>query len=461
VNTADGTGRLDWDADDNATPNLVDNQWHFVAVTFDRDATMNVYLDGELKQSDPADDSKNMTLAPGDMAPDALPFTIMQDATGAYGDDFEAMLDDVRIWKGKALSAEEITEAFNFTIEQPGDETYGADIYLPLDTDLNDLSGNGINATDAGTEPTQFVEDAIRGTVAEFPVAAHAQFPVDNLLLDFGADNFSVSFWIKIDPNIPTGGDPVILSNKDWGSGGNPGFLVALDGADDASSHLWTVNVADGTGRLDWDADDNATPNLKDGHWHFVAVAFDRASTLNVYFDGELRQSDPADDSKNLTLVTGSLTTPFPLTIMQDGTGAYGDDFAARLDNIRIWKGKIISAEEVATIFEEDEGNGDGGSGEIVLGNSPFEKESDTFKIYPNPVLDHQAFITYRLSSASEVSISIFDSTGKKVQTILNEKAAAGEHTVTWDTSAYQPGLYYYRLEGTHIQKFGRVIVLK
>jgi len=421
-----------------------------------------VYLDGELKQSDPADDSKNLTLAPGDMAPDDLPFTIMQDATGAYGHDFEAMLDDVRVWKGKVLSAEEITEVFNFTIEQPNDETYGADVYLPLDMDLNDLSGNVVNATDAGAEPTQFVEDAIRGTVAEFPVAAHAQFPADAPLLDFGTENFSVSFWIKIDPNIPTGGDPVILSNKDWGSGGNPGFLVALDGADDPSAHLWTVNAADGAGgRIDWDADDNATPNLKDGHWHFVAVAFDRASTMNVYFDGELRQSDPAEDSKDLTLVPGSLTSEFPLTIMQDGTGGYGDDFSARLDNIRIWKGKVISAEEVATIFEEDEGNGDGGGGEIVLGNSLFEEEAEVFKIYPNPVVNNQALITYQLSSSSDVSISIFDGTGQKMQTIVNEKVAAGSHTVTWDTSSYTPGLYYYRLEGTQLQKFGRVIILR
>ena len=144
--------------------------------------------------------------------------------------------------------------------------------------------------------------------VAEFSTAAYAQFP-DNSLLDFGTDNFTVSFWVKIDANIGVAGDPVIIGNKDWDSGGNPGFQIGLDGADDPSAHHWTVNVADGIGgRLDWDADDNNTPNLKDGNWHFVAVAFDRPSTMNVYFDGILRQSDPAQDSKDLTLLTGSLS---------------------------------------------------------------------------------------------------------------------------------------------------------
>ncbi|MEJ0034226.1 MAG: LamG-like jellyroll fold domain-containing protein [Bacteroidota bacterium] len=124
-------------------------------------------------------------------------------------------------------------------------------------------------------------------------------------------------------------------------SGGNVGFVVALDGADDSDAHHWTLNVADGAGgRLDWDADDNSALNLKDGNWHFVAAAFDRSADLNVYVDGILHKSDPAQDSHDLTLTPGSLTSTFPLTIMQDGTGAYGPDFAALLDDIRVWKAR-------------------------------------------------------------------------------------------------------------------------
>jgi hypothetical protein len=70
-------------------------------------------------------------------------------------------------------------------------------VYLPLDTDLNDASGNSLHATDAGTEATAFVEDAQRGTVAKFPLAAHAQLPLDPKL-DFGTGDFSVAFWVKI-----------------------------------------------------------------------------------------------------------------------------------------------------------------------------------------------------------------------------------------------------------------------
>ena len=128
-----------------------------------------------------------------------------------------------------------------------------------------------------------------------------------------------------------------------------PGFIIALDGADDpANNHMWTSNIADGTARLDWDADDNGAPNLVDGQWHFVAVAYDRAATMNVYVDGELKQSDPAADSKDMSLVPGDISAAnLPITLMQDGTGAYGHDFEGMLDEVRIWKGKAISASDV------------------------------------------------------------------------------------------------------------------
>jgi hypothetical protein len=353
VNAANAPGaRLDWDADDNGTANLVDGTWHFVAVAFDRDATMNVYLDGVLKQTDIAVDSKDLTLAPGDLAPDALPFTIMQDATGAYSADFAAMLDDVRIWKGKALSAEEIATAYSFTVVEPGeDASYGADVYLPFDSDLKDASGNAVDATDKGTVATTFIEDDERGLVASFATEAYAQFPLDPSL-DFGTGDFSFAFWIKISSATTIASDPMIFGNKDWNDGNNVGFLVALDGADDAGSHMWTVNVANGPGaRLDWDADDNETPNLKDGEWHFVAVAFDRDAKLNVYMDGLLRQSDPAQDSYDLTLAPATLTSGLPLTIMQDATGLYAADFAALMDDMRIWKDKVLSPAEVAAMY--------------------------------------------------------------------------------------------------------------
>src|SRR5262249_2055120 len=144
----------------------------FVAVAFDRDDKLNVYFDGLLRQTDEAQDSYDLTLAPGSYT-SGLPFTIMQDATGAYGADFAARLDDLRIWKNKVITAQEVATMYN-----PSDKPYEATVFLPLNTNLSDFSGNAIHAADAGAVPTLFIKDPDRGDVAQFPATAHAQFPL-------------------------------------------------------------------------------------------------------------------------------------------------------------------------------------------------------------------------------------------------------------------------------------------
>lgn len=47
-------------------------------------------------------------------------------------------------------------------------QSEGPVVYLPLDTDLTDASGNGYHATDSGKIATAFVNDEVRGQVAFF-----------------------------------------------------------------------------------------------------------------------------------------------------------------------------------------------------------------------------------------------------------------------------------------------------
>ena len=153
-------------------------------------------------------------------------------------------------------------------------------------------------------------------------------------------------------------GDPVILGNKDWDRGGNPGIVVALDGADAlAGEHMWTVNFADlgFENRLDWDADDNLAPNIaKDGLWHHVVVTLDRDATMKVYIDNVLYQNDPDTDSKDLTLCPGiadDTTYQYGWAMFQAPTGTYGYDMAGWMDELMLFKGKVLTAEEIGILY--------------------------------------------------------------------------------------------------------------
>lgn len=454
VNVADGTGRLDWDADDNETPNLKDGEWHFVAVAFDRDAKLNVYYDGLLRQTDAAQDSYDLTLAPASLT-SGLPLTIMQDATGNYSADFAAFLDDLRIWKGKVLTAQEVA-----TMYSPGDESYDATIFLPLNSSLSDFSGHNIHAHDAGIGTTEFIKDPGRGDVALFPVDAHAQFPLAPEL-DFANNDFSVAFWVRINPLIPVSGDPVIIGNKNWNSGENNGFAIGPVDPDDAGSHRWYVNAADGTKRLDWNADTNGALTLKDGNWHLVAATFDRAGSMKVYFDAAWKQLDTSPGSFDLTTIPGSLTSGLPLTLMQDGTGTYGSDFSALLDNVRIWN-RVITHAEVADIFNNDKGSGQGGEVEIILGNE--ETEAPPFDVYPNPVrTGDRIHVNYQLntsaiSSSKEVKLTLVNSMGRLVNTTLAN--VTGSQGVISIDSPPDAGLYLMRIESRSTVKVLKLLII-
>jgi hypothetical protein len=63
----------------------------------------------------------------------------------------------------------------------------------------------------------------------------------------------------------------------------------------------------------------------------------------------------------------------------------------------------------------------------------------------PNP-FSGQTEIGFRLSRESQVTITLYNSMGEKVQTLIDGMAPEGEHTVVLDASSLKEGIYFYRL---------------
>ncbi|MEA3392049.1 MAG: T9SS type A sorting domain-containing protein [Candidatus Marinimicrobia bacterium] len=74
---------------------------------------------------------------------------------------------------------------------------------------------------------------------------------------------------------------------------------------------------------------------------------------------------------------------------------------------------------------------------------------------YPNP-FNPTTNISYAISEASDVMLSIYDISGHLVETLVDKSHQAGAYRVKWDASKYSSGIYVYRLEssyGTHSRK--------
>ena len=156
---------------------------------------------------------------------------------------------------------------------------------------------------------------------AHFNAGSYA-IPVNQSAFTFGAtQNFTIEFWVKA--SLYTG-DPSFISNKDWNSGLNAGFVISAQ-----QGQYWKVNIGDGTNRLDVQCG-----CLLPNEWHHLAVSFDRTGLMTAYEDGVVVGFD-----KMQTI--GNIDTGLPLVINQDGTTTYGYDFDGSLKEIRIWNDVI------------------------------------------------------------------------------------------------------------------------
>src|SRR5687767_10728120 len=91
-------------------------------------------------------------------------------------------------------------------------------------------------------------------------------------------DNFSIQVWVRSSSlqNGQSSGDPSILANKNWGSGGNTGWVLAMGSSSGPLGRLQWNFRAPPAARADFDPGaDNAT--VQDGTWRHVVITHDRS----------------------------------------------------------------------------------------------------------------------------------------------------------------------------------------
>jgi beta-xylosidase len=81
---------------------------------------------------------------------------------------------------------------------------------------------------------------------------------------------------------------------------------------------------------------------------------------------------------------------------------------------------------------------------------------------YPNP-FNPGTVISYRLPSASNVSLKVYDLLGREVATLVNEHQEAGDYTVQLsDFSARRSsGVYFYTLQAGDVVQIKRMVLIK
>ncbi|MFP3979049.1 alkaline phosphatase family protein [Marinobacter sp. KMM 10035] len=130
-------------------------------------------------------------------------------------------------------------------------------------------------------------------------------------------DQISFGFRFRINGNIQ--GDPHLLSNKDWASGYNPGFIVTV--TDDSIK----LNLGDGSHR----ADTSWMPLAKN-QWIFAVATIDITNSQAALYLQDATFGFQA--SQINTGSVSSLASPYPLNIGEGGDGHYNVGRGVELD---------------------------------------------------------------------------------------------------------------------------------
>lgn len=157
----------------------------------------------------------------------------------------------------------------------------------------------------------------------------YVRIPIRGTALQ-GMNKFTIEFWAKAGDNSS---DPSIIGDKNWDSGGLPGFTICRSGTS------WKINIANQKSER-YDVGSNRV--LEDGNWHHLAVTFDKTKLLTVYQDGEKVAESPLTykDADNMA-------SPYDyLCLAQEGTQKYSGgapNWAGSFNEVRIWT-DVLSA---------------------------------------------------------------------------------------------------------------------
>jgi hypothetical protein len=79
---------------------------------------------------------------------------------------------------------------------------------------------------------------------------------------------------------------------------------------------------------------------------------------------------------------------------------------------------------------------------------------------YPNP-FNPSTTIGYELPQRSHVTLTVFNTLGQPVATLVNGDVDAGYHSVRFDASGLASGVYFYRMQARDHVRTRKLLVMK
>jgi hypothetical protein len=225
-----------------------------------------------------------------------------------------------------------------------------------------------------------------------------------------------------------------------WGSGGKP-LIEMQSNTYTVTKYYWAFRqyskfISSGWKRITADVD---TSILRVSAFTNPSGNKMTMVVLNMKSQSQSMSFDIQDFSVDSGMVIRTSETESGDTIRTNYDGKSAIDFPARSITTLSFSGTLITSVDSKSIMP------------------------DAYSLsqnYPNPFNPSTA-IDYSLAKVSFIQLRIFDVLGREVKTIIHKKESAGKHTVYFDASDMNSGIYFYRITADDFVESKKMILIK
>jgi hypothetical protein len=273
------------------------------------------------------------------------------------------------------------------------------------------------------------------GNALAFSDSAHVLVEANDVIEMDSTESFTISMLVKADPITNTGGTHLIHK-------GDFGKWYAMECKDGQVR----IAVDDAVTKTQLGVD--ITSIWPTNRWaHLVGVRDIGADVLRLYLNGELI-GEMEDGTE------GDIASPdLPLSI-GNYWGSTSNALMEQLDDVRIYNYALTDG-AVEDLFD---GYGIATDVEEERGTMPLTY--DLKQNYPNP-FNPTTNIQFQIPKDGHVTISVYNSLGQRVATLVDRNLKSGRHHVTFDAAKYSSGIYFYRIKAEGFSQVKKMMLIK
>lgn len=148
-------------------------------------------------------------------------------------------------------------------------------------------------------------------------------------------------------------------------------------------------------------------------------------------------------------------------------------EYAIRFANSGVWESETGMNNLNHVVIIDDSAEGEAYDGNLWVSDDaqryPTSSVADPVQLpkkaaltgnYPNP-FNPSTTIRYELPHQAVVKLEVYDQTGRKVRTLVDQTLQAGNHETRFDASGLSSGIYFTRLTAGNVTDTGKMLLLK